>query len=146
MCLYRPRIAIQLYTFDCTLSPSSPPPPPYVHLYNWCLGKEDIPEKSFYSFPTILKKLGHTHVDLLKMDIEGWEWDVMFALLDDSNKEVALPAQISWEIHVPDAMNPFLPTLRMIDLLNRRGYRLFSKELNPRCLWCTELSHLRVNS
>ena len=49
-----------------------------IFLHKWCLGEEDaqLGGRQFYTYDTIFSKLGHTTVELLKMDIEGYEWDV----------------------------------------------------------------------
>jgi FkbM family methyltransferase len=72
--------------------------------------------------PTILAELGHRHIDLLKMDIEGSE----YAVIRDMVAIPALPRQLLVEFHhrcLPDGMRR---TREAVRLLGLAGYRLFS--------------------
>lgn len=71
---------------------------------------------------TIMQELGHDHVDLLKMDIEGAEYRV----IDDLCRSGIRPKQILLEFH------HFLPgmdartTRTSLRALRKCGYRIFS--------------------
>jgi hypothetical protein len=70
----------------------------------------------------IMKELGHDHIDILKMDIEGSEYEVIEDLLA---KKIPIK-QILVEYHhrfpgIGDAK-----TQASIDLLERHGYKLFN--------------------
>ena len=73
------------------------------------------------SLPTLMKMNGHTYIDLLKMDIEGFEYGVLDAICD-----LELPVlQICVEFH--HSIVPGIPrsqTTRAIFRLLRSGYRL----------------------
>jgi len=70
---------------------------------------------------SIMKELGHNHLDLLKIDIEGSEYGALDAMLADGIK----PRQLCVEFHHrwpeigPERTN------RAIDSLQSVGYRLF---------------------
>ena len=74
---------------------------------------------------TLMKMNGHDHVDLLKIDIEGAEWEV----LDDLARRRLPVRQVLVEFH-----NSFLPsvagrnrTARAILKMRMAGYRLLTK-------------------
>ena len=75
-----------------------------------------------YTIPTILAKLGHSHIDLLKMDIEGAEYET----LDQMLRSALRPQQLLVEFHHrfsdigPDR------TRQLIDRLRTAGYRIFA--------------------
>lgn len=71
---------------------------------------------------TIVADLGHDRIDLLKMDIEGFEYGV----IDDVLAGPLRPVQ--WLIEFHHNINHFLPdqTRRAVDLLEAAGYRLFT--------------------
>ena len=75
-----------------------------------------------YSLTTIVGKLGHDRIDLLKMDIEGAEYEVLEGLLDSP----VLPTQLLIEFHhrfVNDGLNR---TYALIGKLRDVGYRIFA--------------------
>lgn len=45
--------------------------------------KEETIEVEFKSLKSIMKQLGHRHIDILKMDIEGAEFQVIKNILSD---------------------------------------------------------------
>jgi FkbM family methyltransferase len=74
------------------------------------------------SLPTILKNLGHRRIDLLKMDIEGAEYEVLESL---PNLEVQ-PVQLLVEFHHRFPGIGPAKTVAAVDALRRIGYRLFA--------------------
>lgn len=58
------------------------------HVSASCRPSDERSEESFVAeckdLPTIMTLLGHTHVDVLKMDIEGAEYEVLSSLTADS--------------------------------------------------------------
>lgn len=73
------------------------------------------------SFADILSELGHDRIDVLKMDIEGSEYEVIPAILD-ADVEIG---QILVEIHeryFPDGREK---TRRMFEQLNDNGFLVF---------------------
>lgn len=71
---------------------------------------------------TIMHELGHDHVDLLKMDIEGAEYDV----LQDIARDALDVRQVLVEFHHRFQGIEVDRTKCAIRLLNGRGYRIFS--------------------
>lgn len=71
---------------------------------------------------TIMRDLGHDRVDVLKMDIEGAEYEVLDDLLDQQ-----LPVrQILVEFHHRFPGVGVEPTRRAVARLNAAGYRIFA--------------------
>lgn len=71
---------------------------------------------------SISKMLSHKHIDLLKMDIEGFEYDVLSNMIADGIK----PKQLLVEFHhfFPEVGNK--KTEDAIAFLEANGYKLFS--------------------
>ena len=61
------------------------------------VGGRNDPANNVRSFPELIKELGHTQIDLIKMDIEGSEFDVVASL---SGGKVVINEMII-EIHNP---------------------------------------------
>lgn len=74
------------------------------------------------SLGSITRKLGHERIDLLKMDIEGAEYEVLDNLLDSAVKPVQLLVEFH---HRFQGIGP-ARTKAMIDRLRAAGYRLFA--------------------
>jgi FkbM family methyltransferase len=73
---------------------------------------------------TIAQKLGHKHVDVLKLDIEGAE----YVVLPDMLMGKILPEQLLVEFHYSDgSANRLAQTAALIQKLNEVGYRLFAR-------------------
>jgi hypothetical protein len=86
--------------------------------------------------PSILKEKNINEVDLLKLDIEGAEYDV----IPDILKEGILIKQFQLEIHpdlFPDGKQK---TKKMIRLLNKAGFKIFGVSDT-----CRELSFINTN-
>jgi FkbM family methyltransferase len=78
-------------------------------------------EVPVYRLSTIMKMLGHSQIDLLKMDIEGAEYDVLADLLACKIR----PQQILVEFHHRWPEVGSEKTRTAIQALNRAGYRIF---------------------
>ncbi len=70
---------------------------------------------------TAMRALGHTRIDLLKMDIEGAEYDV----IDDIASTRPDIRQILVEFHARFVDDGFARTLRAVSVLQELGYRRF---------------------
>jgi len=79
-------------------------------------------EAPVYRLSTILKMLGHAHVDLLKMDIEGAE----YAVMDDLLASGVRAGQILVEFHHRWREIGVERTREAVCKLNGAGYRLFA--------------------
>jgi hypothetical protein len=71
---------------------------------------------------TIMAELGHTHIDILKMDIEGAEYDV----IEDMKHSGIKPRQVLVEFHHRFPNVGLEKTRTAIATLRSMGYLLFS--------------------
>lgn len=71
---------------------------------------------------TIMKELGHSRIDILKMDIEGAEYDV----IEDIRKSDMRPQQFLVEFHHRFPGVGVNKTREAIERLRSMGYRLFA--------------------
>jgi FkbM family methyltransferase len=77
----------------------------------------DVPVKRF---STIINELGHKKIDILKMDIEGSEYDVMDDIL---NSGVNI-SQILVEVHHRFPGMGIKKTVELVNKLNSAGYKI----------------------
>jgi hypothetical protein len=73
---------------------------------------------------TAMRRLGHEHVDLLKLDIEGAEYDV----IDDVLRDRLAIRQILVEFHDRFEGIEAVRTARTVESLLDNGYVLFNIE------------------
>jgi hypothetical protein len=156
-----------VHAFDCTLTAAAPEWT-FLSFHDWCLGQERSFENNVYSrskvaagSPFVFKsladarhELGHSQIDMLKVDIEGFEWDLFESSLLAEAGDANLPQQLLFELHTtgakPDVPQSLLVNrskaavdrlfLRLFDL----GYRVMNKELNDYDSRCAEFAMLRV--
>jgi len=74
-----------------------------------------------YTIRTIMEKLGHDRVDLLKMDVEGAEYEILDGLRDVEN----LPKQLLVEYHHRFPGIGKQRTADSIRMLGDLGYKIF---------------------
>ena len=149
-----------IYTFDCTVADDViahtiagiPGAAGRLHFFPYCLGSEGSTARfgdrsiALRSISSIMLELGHAEVALLKMDIEGGEHGSLEPFLKGGT---GLPRQISLELHLPTGNHlpaspkNYLQTFNVVRALVKAGYVLFSREDNPFCEHCTELSWVR---
>jgi len=84
--------------------------------------RDDVIEVPAYGLSTIAAKLGHQRIDLLKMDIEGAEYEVLDGLLASPIQ----PTQLLVEFHHRYVENGLARTYAIIDRLRAAGYRIFA--------------------
>jgi len=84
--------------------------------------KDDVIEVPAYSLATITEKLAHSRIDVLKMDIEGAEYEVLDGLLDSP----VLPTQLLVEFHHRFVENGLQRTYDIIDRLRAAGYKIIA--------------------
>lgn len=112
----------EIHTFD----PTTPHPkncPPFVSFHPWALGQFDSPFS--YTIPTIMRRLGHNSVSVLKVDCEGCELDTF--IWPSFHVKKGVIQQILVEIHFdknPERVHA------MLGFLSTKGYAIFNKEAN----------------
>jgi FkbM family methyltransferase len=84
--------------------------------------KGDVIEVPAFSLASITDKLGHDRIDLLKMDIEGAEYEVLEGLL----RSPVLPTQLLVEFHHRFVEDGLARTYAIIQRLREIGYRIFA--------------------
>lgn len=129
-----------IHTFDCTYKQGKSQDPRHTY-HTWCLGD---PKKGtdFRTWANVTSTLGHNRVHLLKMDIEGSEYDV----LSTFRREDQLPDELSMELHVfsPSIAANVQRLSLIFHQLALLGYATYSQEVNkyaPAC--CCEYSFIR---
>jgi FkbM family methyltransferase len=76
---------------------------------------------SVRSLPSIMRELSHDRIDLLKMDIEGFEYEVLRSVLASPVR----PAQIAVEFHHRMYGHGPAATNQAVTALRQNGYYLF---------------------
>ncbi|MEQ1828238.1 MAG: FkbM family methyltransferase [Pirellula sp.] len=112
---------IGLSNTDGTLTFYEPLDPNFVSHTSVDLGnstKLDVPCKRLKS---CMEMLGHAKIDLLKMDIEGFEYDVVADIIRDGLR----PTQLLIEFHHFFPQYGRETTEQSIQTLEKYGYRLF---------------------
>ena len=83
--------------------------------------------------------IGHTHIDILKIDIESWEFDTLTTLVNPyiASGEALPFGQLQLEIHVWDDRT-FADILAWWEKLEKAGLRPFWTEASTRlkCYVC----------
>ncbi|KAJ3176174.1 hypothetical protein HDU85_007587 [Gaertneriomyces sp. JEL0708] len=154
----------RIHTFDCTGN--------WTHsaasFHNWCLGGQDetklfsnpymqeAQEATFKTWTTTMKEVGAKRVDLLKMDIEHFEWQVLPQIAKSDPD--TLPTQILLELHYASitpsidpkfvsfpesAQNSAHAMVKMMKLLDSLGYRVAKLERNWFGACCAEVVLIR---
>eukprot|EP00123_Amoebidium_parasiticum_P021160 comp6263_c0_seq1/m.2082 comp6263_c0_seq1/g.2082 ORF comp6263_c0_seq1/g.2082 comp6263_c0_seq1/m.2082 type:complete len:365 (-) comp6263_c0_seq1:610-1704(-) len=87
----------EMHTFDCTSTPKVLSPK--HHFHSICIGdlKQSTSDRKFMPLDDIKKMLNHPKIDLLKMDIEAFEFDVFAGWSPEMVN--SLPLQLSFEMH-----------------------------------------------
>jgi hypothetical protein len=80
--------------------------------------------------------IGHTHIDILKIDIEGWEFETMTTLLNlyIASGEPLPFGQLQLEIHIWN--KSFAEYLTWWETLENAGLRPFWTEASARYMSC----------
>jgi len=147
-----------IHTFDCTVSKERLPAvlPERVTYHSICLGSDEEVTSQYRSLGSLMREFGHKRVDLLKMDIEGFEYRVVEAMYGSFLKKGGknLPLQIAFEQHFFAVSGPawsnHVPGLSSGDMaalwvdLTDMGYVLAGRMDNELCPHCAELSAIRA--
>jgi hypothetical protein len=121
----------EIHTFDPTVKETGDGEDAYdIYHGDFGFGGKDAEGGKFpvKSIATIMKEMKHTHVDYLKADVEGYEWEFL-STVDWSTTKVG---QILIEFHPQLGRGGVEPTAKDIDAvftkLEEAGYRLISLE------------------
>lgn len=145
-----------VHVFDCTVPESVTAPAAIasrVHFYRYCIGGAQDAEKNvlFITWDGLLDMIKFQHAPAwLKMDIEGYEWEVLPAILAAGDRA---PVQISLELHYVTQMKLLswygryktaAEIALFLDLLWHHKYLLVDRNDNPHCPHCSEILLSRV--
>ena len=83
---------------------------------------EDAIEVPAFCLSSVAEMLGHTQIDLLKIDIEGAEYEVLEGLLESPIK----PGQLLVEFHHRFPGTGVERTAGIIGKLQKAGYKIFA--------------------
>lgn len=86
----------------------------------------------FYSIQDLMEMNGHDHIDVLKMDIESYEFEAMRSVIDhflDKGEEIPI-AQFQVEIHLMPGLIGVDEMIEWWELLEKAGFRPFWTEPN----------------
>lgn len=87
-------------------------------------GATEVVKLEVRRLETLMKELGHTKIDVLKMDIEGGEYDVLADML----RGPVRPRQLLIEYHYwEDPKTRVRMTIDSVHALQAAGYRLFAR-------------------
>jgi hypothetical protein len=140
-----------IYTFDCTIGLPTIPQEikDRVKFFHLCLGKKT--NGNFRTYWDLLKEAGLTKFGptLLKMDVEGYEWDFFESLLNLKESEQDLfPLQMAVEVHFLALigqswygrdMSPGEFLAMFNHLFIKGGYVIAQRRDNPWCNACSEI-------
>jgi len=176
---YMSGIGADVHGFDCLANATAKHMSAPYHFHPWCIGRPASFENSayvsygtkstntngtnstnggylFFTLADIQRKLGHKHLHMLKMDIEGFEWSILTEEIL-SPKSNILPDQILLELHTEGANEKYVPSKvvagkqttevnLLVFALWQKGYRLANIELNQSDRYCAEMTFYRVTN
>jgi hypothetical protein len=167
---YMSQKGITVHAFDCTI-PADTKLKYKVTFHHWCLGeskaKTDFENNTysqqaanktfvFHTLAETKRLLGHEHIDILKMDIEGFEWELLTSeILSQNFNSTDLPEQIVLELHTEGANPKWVPqhlssgktrswVNAIVLQLWHLGYRVTDKVVNTGDPSCADFNFLRV--
>merc|ERR1740138_1177493 len=165
----------ETHAFDCAVPATDPNVYQQAFAFHeWCIGRSeessgdaaDSMSQGIYGdkgsatstgmvfkpLKDTMRELNHTHINLLKFDIEGFEWqlfeDELFSATD-------LPDQLSFELHTAGADPFYVPPENVAGKsyqavnslflkLFKLGYRVASKQINDGDYACAEFILVKV--
>jgi FkbM family methyltransferase len=102
------------------------PPPQEGHVSYSFLQRETEQEKAITvparRISTLMQELGHDHLDILKMDVEGAEYEILEDILSSKLR----PKQLMVEFHHRFPSVGFAKTQHAVESLQGVGYRIFN--------------------
>lgn len=152
-----------IHTFDCTLkggTAKNKPKSDRVVFYNFCIGlrNETFNGRQYAPYSELWGKTGAKNAPkLVKMDVEGFEYDVIIGILEEYRNghlpEELLPEQIIVELHWATKMVdlPWLLRTRgaaeislFLGILFSAGYMPVYSHFDSGCVPCLEVLFVRV--
>ncbi|KAF9975960.1 hypothetical protein BGZ73_000186 [Actinomortierella ambigua] len=129
------RTDCEIWAYDASVSKMGPESDgrPKVHFKPYFIGKKDEVDahgKQWRTLSSLMKENGHDWIDILKVDIEGNEFPVFHAIMDDFG-DVLPFSQLQIEFHVHDRYIDFPSYLKWWERLESKGIRPFWTEPNP---------------
>ena len=149
---FKPYKALKCSTLDRLIKQSVCVPTTWTWLYRGvccCAGHETAltPQGvQLKSMTDTMRELNHQWVDILKVDIEGKEWDILGSLLQGTSPGIQA-TQLLIELHYPWAASE-IQIWDSMEALALDNFRLFSVEPNmhgPDSSSFLELSYLKVS-
>lgn len=112
------------------------------HEWDLVIKHKKCPAKSLLG---VARSLGHTRVDVLKIDIEGGEFSALPEILASHALSALDVKMVLVEFHMwdPGAFGDFV---RLIAALAKDGYLLYRKEINPLDVACAEYAFVKPSS
>lgn len=143
----------KVHTFDCTGDFIVPTHIAHrVIFHKICIG-ENKNVNLFKNYYEILQLIGANNPTFLKMDIEGFEFEVFRNILKGAAISGVLPDQIAFELHAKNTYDllswfgrykTYLEIYSLMNMLEKvGGYKLVSRDDNEVCAYCTELLVIR---
>ena len=106
------------------------------HFFPYALGPKDAfspaDDPKMYTLRTLMERNGHDFIDVLKIDIEGNEFDSLEVFIDSFHGEPLPFGQLQLEVHVygGSAWQDFPKFLKWWEKLEAAGLRPFFSEPN----------------
>ncbi|TFK50678.1 hypothetical protein OE88DRAFT_1661239 [Heliocybe sulcata] len=124
----------QVWGYDFTVDSFGPQIPwslkSRTHFHPYRLAGTDVPEENQYTLETLMQMNGHTHIDILKIDIESWEFETLNTMIKPyvtSGRPLPF-GQLQLEIHLWG--KKFSEFLQWWEMLEEAGLRPFFTEPN----------------
>ena len=109
----------------------------HIKVYRMGLaGTDGEDDEKFKTLATIMAELGHSHIHILKIDVEGAEEGCLSNMRDSG--VLAHVDQVAVEFHSDELMKQGL------DILVDAGFGIVYARREDRCGWCTEVSLARI--
>ena len=138
------KLGCEIHVFDCTIESLQGLPDATFH--KWCISSAESTLSDHYSLNEMMEKLGHSRIDILKLDVENFEYEVLTDL-----KQI-VPAQILVELHLqttkvwiqthPETNSTIAKSSwkKMWNNLDALGYGSMSMTLQGDCPCCAEFT------
>ena len=107
-----------------------------AHFFPYALGPKDafspVDDPKMYTLRTLMERNGHDFIDVLKVDIEGNEFDSLEVFIDSFHGEPLPFGQLQLEVHVygGSEWQDFPKFLKWWEKLEEAGLRPFFSEPN----------------